>query len=89
MPTPAPTLCVPWGRHRRLQAPTVSPHPQNTSSSGLGRGPGCAAPWRGGSPWRRKPPKDGEVVLSRLEAVGRSEAVGKAMTGLLCALALP
>lgn len=82
MPAPAPTLCMPWGQHRGHQASTLTGGlpvpPKLPSSSGLRR--------------------LGRAVLRRQLRMGRrwsmgwgqwGRAVGKAMTGLLCALALP
>lgn len=67
---PAPTLCVPWGRHRHTRH---QPWAQNTFQWWAGEGAqGCAAPWS-----RRKPSKDGDAAVGGLGAARKGCGHGK------------
>ena len=94
MPAAAPTLCVPWGRHQGHQASALTggfpAPPKHLPVVGWGGDPGLCCPVEGEVALRG----GNQLRVGRCWSVGwgqrgRAEAVGKAMTGLLCALALP
>ena len=94
MPEPAPTLRVPQGQHRGHQASALAgglpAPPKHLPAEGWGGGPGLCCPMEGEAALGG----GDQLRMGRWWSVGwgqqgRAEAMGKAMTELLCALALP